>query len=184
MTKELAKALTTALIQFIDRERPEGTMCCSSYECEKIEKAFEGGCYDIVEEFIKKKLEAPLTPFQQCLNGILRKVYFAEAPNPTAFIIKCIQNSTKELLELAKKQLLSYPDESNPAIEAMAELERTFECNPDKLPRWLKNEIERIKRDAYTRGYNKGYKDAEDEYNKSVAYHCYDGMSATLKAEG
>ena len=43
MNHELAKTLTTALVQFIDRERPEGTMDCSSAECEKIEKAFEGG---------------------------------------------------------------------------------------------------------------------------------------------
>lgn len=167
MTKELSKTLTTALVQFIDKERPEGTVCCSSAECESIEQMFEGGCYDIVEEFIKKKLEAPLTPFQQCLNGILRKVYFAEVSDPTSFIIKCIQYSTKELLELAKKQLLSYADESNPAIEAMADLERTFECNPDKLPLWLKKALD----EKYQEGYWKGRKEGMEEYNKSVTYH-------------
>lgn len=56
MNHELAMTLTTALVQFIDRERPEGSMCCSSYECEKIEKAFEGDTYDVVENLIKRKL--------------------------------------------------------------------------------------------------------------------------------
>lgn len=106
MTKDLAKTLTTALVQWIDKKRPEGTMCCSSYECEQIEKAFEGGTYDEVENLIKKKLEIPLTPFQQCLNGILRKVFFAEVSDPTSFIIKCIQDNTKELLALAREQFI------------------------------------------------------------------------------
>ena len=66
MTKDLAKTLTTALVQWIERERPKGTVCCSSYECEQIEKAFEGGTYDEVENLIKKKLTG-LTEFEQCL---------------------------------------------------------------------------------------------------------------------
>lgn len=46
MNHELAKTTTTALVQFIDRERPEGSLCCSSAECEKMEKAVEGVvCY-------------------------------------------------------------------------------------------------------------------------------------------
>lgn len=179
MNKELAKTLTTALVQFIDRERQEGTVCCSSYECEKIEKAFEGGMYDEVEKLIKRKL-LDMTEFEQEVSDIVE--YCKEHGENVAF--DYAKRHAKTLLALAKKELLSYADESNPAIEAMADLERTFECNPEKLPLWLKNEIERIKRDAYTRGYNKGYKDAENEYNKSVAYHCYDGISATLKAEG
>lgn len=66
MNHELAKTLTTALVQFIDRERTEGTMCCSSYECEKMEKAFEGGNYEVVEAFLKKKLLG-LTEFEDKL---------------------------------------------------------------------------------------------------------------------
>lgn len=170
MNKDLAKTLTTALVQFIDKERPEGTMCCSNYECEKLEKAFEGGCYDVVENLIKNKLEIPLTPFQQCLNGILRKVFFAEVSDPTSFIIKCIQDNTKELLALAKKQLLSYADESNPAIEAMTDLERTFECNPEKLPGWLKEALA----EKYQKGYYKGRQEALEEYNNAEASRYYD----------
>lgn len=169
MNKELSKTLAAALVQWLDKARPEGTMCCSNAECESIEQMFEGGCYDVVEEFIKKKLEVPLTPFQQCLNGILRKVYFAEVSDPTSFIIKCIQYSTKELLELAKKQLLSYADESNPAIEAMTDLERTFECNPDKLPKWLKEALA----DYYQKGFDRGRK-----------WRGFNTSSGTLKAEG
>ena len=71
---------------------------------------------------------------------------------------------------LQQKQLLSYADESNPAIEAMADLERTYFCNPDKLPKWLKDDIARKELNAHTKGYNKGYKDAEKRYNESVAY--------------
>lgn len=111
---------------------------------------------------------------------------------------------SKELLALAKKELLSYADESNPAIEAMADLERTFECNPEKLPEWLKNALAR----KHLEGYTKGREDAMRLYNESVAYHypepvppgvaykspqCYTDVmvtpnttsgTSTLKAEG
>ncbi len=66
MNKELAKTLTTALVQFIDRERPEGTMCCSNTDCENIEGAFEEGEYDCIEAFIQKKL-SKLTEFEDKL---------------------------------------------------------------------------------------------------------------------
>jgi hypothetical protein len=81
---------------------------------------------------------------------------------------------SNEFLALAKKELLSYANESNPAIEAMADLERTYFCNPDKLPKWLKDDIARKELNAHTKGYNKGYKDAEKRYNESVAYHFSD----------
>ena len=63
MTKELAKTLTTALVQFIDRERPEGTMDCSNGECVSLEKAFTEENFDRVETLIKKKLSS-LTEIQ------------------------------------------------------------------------------------------------------------------------
>lgn len=66
--------------------------------------------------------------------------------------VAIIKETAKECLELAKKELLSYADESNPAIEAMADLERTFECNPDKLPLWLKNELTKKHLEGYTLG--------------------------------
>lgn len=203
MNHELAKTLTTALVQFIDRERPEGSMCCSSYECESIEQMFEGGCYDIVEKFIKKKL-LDMTEFELEVSDIVE--YCKEHGENVAF--DYAKRHAKTLLALAKKELLSYADESNPAIEAMADLERTYFSNPDKLPKWLKDDIARKELNAHTKGYNKGYKDAEKRYNESVAYHysepvppgvaykspqCYTDVmitpntnsgTSTLKAEG
>lgn len=166
MNNELAKTLTTALVQFIDKERPEGTMCCSSYECEKIEKAFEEGTYDVVEKLIKMKL-MDMTEFEQEVSDIVE--YCKKHGENVAF--DYAKRHAKSLLALAKKELLSYADESNPAIEAMADLERTYFCNPDKLPKWLKDDIAKKELNAHTKGYNKGYKDAEEAYNKSVAYH-------------
>lgn len=180
MNHELAKTLTTAIVQFIDRERPEGSLCCSSYECEKIEKAFEGGTYDVVEKLIKKKLW-DMTEFEMKLAEILSD--WGEQTSVANYVRKY----SPELLALAKKELLSYPDESNPAIEAMADLERTFECNPDKLPGWLKDELNKAfkkgqesSHEDYVKGYANGYKVAEKRYNESVAYHYPDPVPPGL----
>lgn len=175
MNKELSKTLATALVQFIDRERPEGTMCCSNEECESLEYHIRNNHFDEVENLIKKKLTG-LTEFEQCLLD------YANARDEFEFdstrlvelnnkVIELTKSYSKKLLALAKEQLLSYADESNPAIEAMADLERTYFCNPDKLPKWLKDDIARKELNAYTKGYNKGHKDAEKRYNESVAYH-------------
>lgn len=204
MNHELAKTLTTALVQFIDKERPEGSMCCSSYECEKIEKAFEGGTYDVVENLIQRKLTGLATEFEQELAWIICEWGNSEETKISNFVKKY----APKLLSLAKKELLSYADESNLAIEAMADLERTYFSNPDKLPKWLKDDIAKKELNAHTKGYNKGYKDAEKRYNESVAYHypdpvppgvaykspqCYTDVlitpntnsgTSTLKAEG
>ena len=49
--------------------------------------------------------EKPLTPFQQCLNCILRGVYYAEVPykEVNEFILNVVRNRTDELIKLAKK---------------------------------------------------------------------------------
>ena len=167
MTKELAKTLTTALVQFIDRERPEGTMCCSNTDCERLETSFEVLNLAFIEKFIKSKLLGSQTEFEQEVSDIVE--YCKEHGGSVAF--DYAKRHAKSLIALAKKQLLSYPDESNPAIEAMADLERTYFSNPDKLPKWLKDDIARKELNAHTKGYNKGYKDAEKRYNESVAYH-------------
>ena len=204
MNHELAKTLTTALVQFIDSERPEGSLCCSSYECEKIEKAFEGGTYDVVENIIKRKLTGLATEFEQELAWIICEWGNSEETKISNFVKKY----APKLLAFAKKELLSYADESNPKIEAIADLERTYFLNPDKLPKWLKDDIARRELNAHTKGYNKGYMVAEKLYNESVAYHypdpvppgvvykspqCYTDVmvtpntnsgTSTLKAEG
>lgn len=178
MNHELAKILTLALVNYIDENRPEDTMCCSNIDCENIRGAFEEGEYDCIEAFVKKKLSR-LTEFESSLRQIIEETLSDEVPNGSggtmSWAVALSDDEIKKLapkvLALAKKQLLSYADESNPAIEAMADLERTYWCNPDKLPKWLKDDIARKELNAHTKGYNKGYKDAEKRYNESVAYH-------------
>lgn len=153
MNKELAKTLTTALVQFIDRERPEGSMCCSNIDCANLENAFNAENFVYVEGFIKNRLSR-LTEFEQVLSNYLKNdfEYFHTQKWDEQEWNDVIRTQSKELLSLAKKELLSYADESNPAIEAMADLERTFECNPDNLPKWLKNALLQ----KYLVGYDKG----------------------------
>lgn len=179
MNHELAKTLTTALVQFIDRERPEGTMDCSSAECERIEKAFEGGLFDVVEKTIKKKL-SKLTEFEQEVSDIVE--YCKEHGENVAF--DYAKRHAKTLLALAKKELARRDEVitlnnlppydkgfQDGKAEAMADLERTYFSNPDKLPKWLKDDIARKELNAHTKGYNKGYKDASEEYMKCESYH-------------
>lgn len=175
MNKELARKLTVTLVNYIDENRPEGTMDCSSGECERLEKAFEANNLDFVEGFMEKKLSR-LTKFEQCLLDFAkaRDEYEYDSTKVVELnnkVIELTKSYAKKLLALAKKELLSYADERNPAIEAMADLERTYFSNPDKLPKWLKDDIARKELNAHTKGYNKGYKDAEKQYNESVAYH-------------
>lgn len=171
MNHELAKTLTTALVQWIDRERSEGTMCCSNIECGALEEAFKSDNLDDVEAFIQKKLSR-LTEFEQFMDGVvddtIRETYSEDG----------FKDICKDALALAKKQLLSYADESNPAIEAMADLERNFKCDPAKLPGWLIDELNKAYKrgqeashEDYIKGYANGYKDAEKRYNESLAYH-------------
>ena len=101
MNKSLAKTLTTALVQFIDRERPVGSMCCSNAECESIEEMFEGECFDIIEAFIQKKLSR-LTDFEQEVSDIVE--YCKEHGEHVAF--DYAKRHTKTLLALAREQLI------------------------------------------------------------------------------
>ena len=175
MTKELANTLTTALVQFIDEQRPEGTMCCSNAECKSIEQMLEGEQFDIVEAFIQKKLSR-LTEFEKCMLD------FAKARDEYEFdstkvvelnnkVIELTKSYSKKLLAIAKKELLSYADESNPAIEEMADLERTFECNPEKLPLWLKNKLDRIRLEARAEGYSEGLQRGLERNDERGSYH-------------
>ena len=160
MTHELAKTLTTALVQFIDRERPEGTMCCSNIECGALEEAFKSDNLDDVEAFIQKKLSR-LTEFEQFMDSVVDDT-IRESYSEDGFKDIC-----KDALALAKKQLLSYADESNPAIEAMADLERTFECNPDKLPLWLQGKLGK----KHLEGYIMGREDTMREMKDFIESH-------------
>lgn len=106
MNHELAKTLTTALVQFIDRERPEGTMDCSNGECVSLEKAFTEENFDSVETLIKKKLSR-LTEFEQALSNYLINdfEYFHTKKWDEQKWNDVIRTQSKELLDLAKKEL-------------------------------------------------------------------------------
>lgn len=106
MDKELAKTLTTALVQFIDKERPEGTMDCSSGECVSLEKAFTEENFDSVETLINKKLSR-LTEFEQALSNYLKNdfEYFHTKKWDEQKWNDVIRTQSKELLDLAKKEL-------------------------------------------------------------------------------
>lgn len=95
MNHELAKTLTTALVQFIDRERPEGTMDCSNGECVSLEKAFTDENFDSVETLIKKKLSR-LTEFETHLKWLIENGGSG---------IEHVKVGARELLALAKKEL-------------------------------------------------------------------------------
>lgn len=101
MNKELAKTLTTALVQFIDNERPKGTMCCSNIECAYLESAFLAENFIYIEDFIQKKL-LRLTEFEQEMSDIVE--YCKEHGEHVAF--DYAKRHAKTLLALAKKELL------------------------------------------------------------------------------
>ena len=173
MNKELAKTLTTALVQFIDEQRPEGTMCCSNTDCERLETSFEVLNLAFIEKFIKSKLLGSQTEFEQEVSDIVE--YCKEHGGSVAF--DYAKRHANSLLSLARRELLSYPDERNPAIEAMADLERAVTCgNVDNIHKWLTEELNKafkkgqeLSHEDYIRGYDNGYKDAEKWYNNRVA---------------
>lgn len=113
MNKELAKTLTTALVQFIDRERPEGTMCCSNIECGALEEAFKSDNLDDVEAFIQKRLSR-LTEFESSLRQIIEVTLSDEVPNGSGGTMSWavvlsdddIKKLAPKVLDLAKKELL------------------------------------------------------------------------------
>ena len=102
MDKELAKTLTTALVQFIDGERPEGSMCCSNGECVSLEKAFTEENFDSVETLINKKLSR-LTEFELRLLDWLSTDTSVEVPMEK--MTKVVKNRAAILLDIAKKEL-------------------------------------------------------------------------------
>ena len=171
MNHELAKTLTTALVQFIDEQRPEGTMCCSSAECERIESSFKLGDFPSIEQFIKKKLSR-LTEFEKRVRFIIDEV---SAGRYSADNIDDVRGISEGLLELAKNELAKRDEVitlgnlppfdkgfQDGKAEAMADLERTFECNPDKLPGWLKDELAKRHLEGYIKGREETMREMKD----------------------
>ncbi len=137
MNTELAKTLTTALVQFLDWERPEGTMCCSNTDCENIKGAFEEGEYDVVEAFIQKKLTR-MTEFEKVLADTIGYAISQSVVEPNYETYKFVKDWSERLLDAAKKELFK-------------------EWNED-----MKNEYARGKRDGLTIGYNKAMKEVDE----------------------
>lgn len=182
MNHELAKTLTTAIVQFIDRERPEGTMCCGNGDCKSLEEALKADNFFFVEAFIEGKLSR-LTEFETHLKWLIENGGSG---------IEHVKAEAKELLALAKKEL------------PMPEDTVIFQKGVEEGRRLEREESH----ENYVRGYANGYKDAEKQYNESVAYHypepvppgvaykspqCYTDVmitpntnsgTSTLKAEG
>ena len=101
MTQELAKTLTTALVQFIDRERPEGTMDCSNVECTNLENAFNTDNYSYIAAFIRRKL-LRTSEFEYALRD---KIYgWVKCGKLPSEMPEEFMRDAKELVELAKNE--------------------------------------------------------------------------------
>lgn len=141
MNKELAKTLTIALVNYIDENRPEGTMDCSSGECVSLEKAFTEENFDSVETLIKKKLSR-LTEFEEGLVTFYNKRN--EIPSDKDGVYNrhelegFLHKSAKTLLALAKKEL-------QPEIDA--EIEKAYRTQDDVVFRkgWEQGKADALK---------------------------------------
>ena len=103
MNHELAKTLTTALVQFIDRERPEGTMDCSNVECTNLENAFNADNYPYIDAFIKNKL-TKFTEFEAEFDNAIR-AYRCEEFEGDYF--QWVKHRSKKLIDIVRKEYVS-----------------------------------------------------------------------------
>lgn len=190
MNHELAKTLTTALVQFIDRERPEGTMCCSNSECERIEKAFVDDRLDIVDGFIQRKL-SKLTEFEEKLVSFALQCGGQWDPanrEAKKWSHEFIDLAKKELLkddELGKKHLEGYIKGREDTMREMKDfIESNFNTNKAKedvdLTDLYHKEYE-MNPEPFPRGI--AYKSPKCYTNVLISSDTQSGIS-TLKAEG
>lgn len=191
MNKELAKTLTTALVQFIDRERPEGTMCCSNTDCANLENAFNGENFNYIEAYIKWKL-LRLTEFE---SAFVRFLSMSQGEPPKG-IEDFAKEHSKELLDLAKKELLKDDELSKKHLEGYIKgREDTMREMKDFIESHFN--INKAKRDVdLTDLYHKEYGMNPEPFPRGIAYKspkCYTDVSissdtqsgiSTLKAEG
>lgn len=183
MDTALAQLLTTALVQFVDTNQPKDKMDVSSIEAEELERCFTEEKFNRVEDWYANRMKPEQTEFEQGLVEFYNERSSIPCDKDGVYnrhhLEDLLHTWSSKLIALAKKQLLSYADESNPAIEAMADLERAVTCgNVDNIPKWLQEELNKAfkkgqesSHEDYLRGYSNGYKDAEEAYKKSVAYH-------------
>lgn len=188
MTKELAKTLTTALVQFIDRERPEGTMCCSNTECKSIEEMFEGECFDIIEAFIQKKLSG-LTEFEKVF---IERVFHQKIEDLDEENKEIFREDAHIVLDLVREQLIKdgYVIEKKAFHDAVAKVDpeamKEVSDNVDKAneekPTEFEKFMDKVVDDAIRETYSKdGFYDicrdalalAEKEITKGHEHDVY-----------
>lgn len=99
MNHELAKTLTTALVQFIDREQPKDEMSVSSFEAEELERCFIEEKFHLVKDWYASRMKPKLTEFEQFMDGVvddtIRETYSEDG----------FRDICKDALNLAKKEL-------------------------------------------------------------------------------
>lgn len=109
MNKELAKVLTTAIVQFIDRERSKETMCCSNMECIALEAALVDNDFKSVEDFIQYKLSG-LTEFEEGLIEFYNERNCIPCDKDGVYnkheLDNFLHTWSSKLLAIAKKELL------------------------------------------------------------------------------
>lgn len=157
MNKELAKTLTIALVNYIDENRPEGTMDCSSGECERLEKAFEANNLDFVEGFMEKKLSR-LSEFEKCMLDFAkaRDEYEYDSMKVAELndkVIELTKSYSKKLLSLAKEECKNQIESDYRGLIYRAYEEGRAYALKD-LPRWRRDDS--IEAEQYITVYKNG----------------------------
>ena len=110
MNKELAKTLSTALVQFIDREQPKDKMCVSSIEAEELERCFAEEKFEQIKDWCAYRMLPELTEFEKCMLDFAktRDEYEFDSTKVVELnnkVIELTKSYSKKLLALAKKEL-------------------------------------------------------------------------------
>ena len=75
---------------------------------------------------------------------------------------KIITETAQEAKDIVEKMISKSVKQ-----DTLIELQKNLYSCPEKLPRWLREELARIRLEEHTKGYNKGYKDAQE----ATSYH-------------
>lgn len=172
MNHELARLLTTALVQFIDRERPEGTMDCSDVECTNLKNAFNADNYPYIAAFIRRKLSRT-SDFEDALcNKIYGWIKCGKLPfeMPEEFM-----RDVKELVELAKNEF-GMPEGTIAYQKGVEEGRRQVLDELAKKDLLMDDELGK----KHLEGYIKGREDTMREISDFLHAHF---NTETLKAE-
>lgn len=126
MNHELAKTLTTALVQFIDREQPKDEMSVSSFEAEELERCFIEEKFHLVKDWYASRMKPKLTEFEQFMDGVVDDT-IRETYSEDGFGDIC-----KDALNLAKKELFKQGEGTYYYLPKNDEL-----IYMDSMPMWM-----------------------------------------------